>query len=59
MPGQLRIRIRHGITIGQWFDYLLASQREVQQIVHGTPWRIRKFINSKGPSYVIVLDENL
>jgi hypothetical protein len=32
MPGQLRIRIRHGTVIGPWFDYLLAPKREVKEI---------------------------
>src|SRR4030095_16435703 len=49
MPGQLRIRIRHAIVIGPWFDYLLASKREVRQIFNGTDWRVKKFIESKGP----------
>src|SRR5215467_3284491 len=28
MPGQLRLRVRHGKIIGPWFDYLFASQKE-------------------------------
>ena len=59
MPGQLRIRIRHGTVIGPWFDYLLVSKREVKQIINGTGWRIRKFINSKGPRYAMILEKDL
>ena len=55
MPGQLRIRIRHGNVIGPWFDYLLASKREVKKIVAGTGWRITKVIEAKGPSYALVI----
>jgi hypothetical protein len=57
MPGQLRIRIRHGNLIGAWFDYLLASKAEVKQIVDGTGWKVRRFIESKGPSYVIIIEK--
>jgi SAM-dependent methyltransferase len=57
MPGQLRIRIRHGDVIGPWFDYLLASKNEVKKIVAGTGWKIQKFIDSKGPSYAVVIEK--
>jgi hypothetical protein len=59
MPGQLRIRIRHATVIGPWFDYLLVSKREVKQIINGTGWRIKKFIDSKGPSYAMILEKDL
>ena len=59
MPGQLRIRIRHETVIGPWFDYLLASNIEVKQIVDGTGWRIKKFIDSKGPTYAMILEKHL
>ncbi len=55
MPGQLRIRIRHGDLIGPWFDYLLASKREVEQIVDGTAWKVTRFIKSTGPAYAVVI----
>jgi hypothetical protein len=57
MPGQLRIRIRHGDVIGPWFDYLLASKDEVKKIIAGTGWKIRKLIESKGPSYAVVIEK--
>jgi SAM-dependent methyltransferase len=59
MPGQLRIRIRHATVIGPWFDYLLASKAEVKQIINGTEWRIKKFIDSKGPTYAMILEKDL
>jgi SAM-dependent methyltransferase len=59
MPGQLRIRIRHATVIGPWFDYLLVSTREVKQIINGTGWRIKKFIDSKGPRYAMILEKAL
>jgi SAM-dependent methyltransferase len=59
MPGQLRIRIRHGNLIGPWFDYLLASKKEVEEIVAGTGWKIKKVIESKGPSYALVIEKQI
>jgi hypothetical protein len=59
MPGQVRIRIRHATFIRPWFDYLLVSKREVKQIINGTGWRIKKFIDSKGPRYAMILEKDL
>ena len=59
MPGQVRIRIRHGTVIGPWFDYLLVSKREVKQIINGTGWRVKEFIDSKGASYAMILEKDL
>ena len=57
MPGQLRIRIRHGDIIGPWFDYLLASKDEVKKIVAGTGWKIKTFIEHKEPRFAVVIDK--
>lgn len=57
IAGQVRIRIRHGNLIGPWFDYLLASKGEVKKIVKGTGWKIKTFIEYKGPTYGIVMEK--
>jgi hypothetical protein len=57
MPGQLRIRIRHGDIIGPWFDYLLASKDEVKKIVADTGWEIKTFIERREPRFAVVNDK--
>lgn len=58
MAGQLRIRIRHKRCIGNWFDYLFVSKRELRDIIKDTGWKVKKFINSKTThSYIVVLDK--
>jgi len=57
MSGQLRIRVRFERYVGDWFDYLLVSKKEMQEILKGTGWRIRKFINSKKSSYVAIIEK--
>lgn len=57
MPGQLKIRIRHENIIGPWFDYLLASKKEMKQIVDGTGWRVARFIESRGPAYAVIVEK--
>lgn len=57
MGGQIRIRIRHRDCIGNWFDYLLVSQKELTNIVNDTGWRINRFIDSDGPYYMAIIDK--
>lgn len=57
MPGQLRIRIRFKNYIGEWFDYLIVSKREMKEILQGTNWKIKKFINSKKSSYIAIIEK--
>jgi SAM-dependent methyltransferase len=46
MSGQLKIRIRYKQYKGKWFEYLLASKQEVEEILKGTGWKIKEFIDS-------------
>jgi SAM-dependent methyltransferase len=57
MPGQLRIRVRHRLFIGPWFDYLFASQSELEKILDGTSWKLRDVLRHGGPSYVAVMEK--
>ncbi|HDQ59870.1 MAG TPA: class I SAM-dependent methyltransferase [Candidatus Woesearchaeota archaeon] len=56
MPGQLRIRGRFQKILGDWFDYLLVSKKEMKEIVDGTGWKIKKFIDKK-PSYIAIIEK--
>ena len=55
MAGQIRLRIRYRQYRGDWFDYLLASQDEVRDIVAPTSWTLREVVPSPGPGYVAIL----
>jgi SAM-dependent methyltransferase len=57
MPGQLRLRVRYRNYKTPWFDYLIVSKDEMQEIVRGTGWEIRQFIDSEGPMYIAVLEK--
>jgi hypothetical protein len=47
MGGQIRIRVRFRTYVGRWFDYLMVSKEEMKQILAGTGWKIKEFIDSK------------
>jgi SAM-dependent methyltransferase len=55
MSGQLKIRIRFRESIGDWFDYLLVSQKEMREILKGTGWKVRKFFESGKSAYAAVI----
>jgi len=57
MGGQLRLRIRYETFATPWFDYLLASREEMQDLLAGTGWRVARFIDSSGPTYVAVIEK--
>lgn len=57
MAGQIRIRIRFKDYIGDWFDYLQVSKSEMKDILEGTGWRVKKFIDSEDSTYIAVIEK--
>ncbi len=55
MAGQVRLRIRYGKTVGEWFDYLFVSPEEMQDLLKDTNWQIVEFIKSDGANYFAVI----
>ncbi len=58
MSGQVKIRIRYRKHIGKWFDYLMVSQEEMRQILSGTGWKIKEFLNSADSFYIAVIEKD-
>jgi hypothetical protein len=57
MAGQLRVRIRFRKCVGRWFDYLIVSKKEMGEILKGTGWKIREFIDSDNSAYIAVIEK--
>lgn len=56
MSGQVRIRIRYKNIKSPWFDYLLVSPQEMEEILMGTGWTIQHLIQAEGsPIYAAIL----
>jgi hypothetical protein len=51
----VRIRIRFKKYVGRWFDYLMVSKKEMIEILTGTGWKTREFIDSEGPQYIAII----
>lgn len=57
MAGQIRMRVRYGKTIGDWFDYLFVSPKEMQAILKNTDWRVKEFLESGKANYFAVIEK--
>ena len=57
MAGQLRLRIRFRKCIGRWFDYLIVSKKEMEDIFKGTGWQVRQFIDSDDSAYIAIIEK--
>jgi SAM-dependent methyltransferase len=56
MPGQSRIRLRYKNLIGGWFDDLSVSREEMIDILEGSQWQVRRFIDDAvDPQYYVAL----
>ena len=56
MSGQIRIRVRFQASATPWFDYLLVSPAEMKEILKGTGWKVRRFLEGNRACYIAVLD---
>ncbi|MGQ0550355.1 MAG: hypothetical protein ACT4PY_11895 [Armatimonadota bacterium] len=57
MAGQVRIRVRYKKYATPWFDYLFVSRNEMRKILEGTGWKVSRFLFSKGPMYIAVIQK--
>ena len=57
MSGQIRMRIRRRQYATPYFDYLMVSLTEMEEIVAGTGWTIAKrYEDTIGPQYAVILE---
>ncbi len=56
MSGQIRLRTRHLGFVDPWLDYLFVSKREMQKLLKGTGWKVRRFFGS-GPQYCVLIEK--
>ena len=55
MGGQVRIRIRFRKHVGRWLDYLMVTKEEMKEILKGTGWKVKEFIDSKDAQYIAII----
>ncbi len=57
MAGQIHMRVRYGVWQTEWFDYLMVSRPEMEDILAGTGWQVKEYIASEGPMYAAVIEK--
>ena len=57
MAGQLRGRVRFEKYASKWFDWLMVSKEEMKEILHGTKWQVREFIDSGNAQYIAIIEK--
>ncbi|MDP6606027.1 MAG: class I SAM-dependent methyltransferase [Dehalococcoidia bacterium] len=53
LPGQVRIRVRHGHIATEWFDYLMPSLDELRSLLEGSAWAVRDVLATAGSRYLV------
>jgi SAM-dependent methyltransferase len=56
MGGQIRMRVRHRQLKTPWFDYLMVSRDELEDLLAGTGWHLARTLDS-GDLYVAVIEK--
>jgi len=57
MGGQIRIRVRYRDYATPWFDFLFLSRDELEELLEGTGWGLRRTIEDEPPLYVAVIEK--
>lgn len=54
--GHQRVRVRYLDRVTPWFDVTLFSPDEMEALLEGTGWRLRRTLPGRGPGYVAIID---
>jgi len=57
MGGQVKIKIRFGKYATKWFDYLMVLKEEMKEILNGTGWKAKEFIDSEDSRYIAITEK--
>jgi SAM-dependent methyltransferase len=57
MAGQIRIRVRYRRLKTSWFDYLMVSRDELEELLDGTGWHLARTLDSDD-LYVAVIEKD-
>jgi SAM-dependent methyltransferase len=56
MSGQIRIRVRYRDQATPWFDYLMVSRQELEDLLDGTGWQLERILESED-TYVAIIEK--
>ncbi len=53
----MRIRVRYRTYVTPWFDYLMVSKEEMEEILEDTGWGVTRILESDTPAYIAVIEK--
>jgi SAM-dependent methyltransferase len=56
MSGQIRIRVRYRDQATPWFDFLMVSRQELEDLLEGTGWQLARILESED-TYVAIIEK--
>lgn len=57
MSGQIKMKVRYKKYSTPWFDYLIVSKDEMEDIMDGTAWRVNRYIDSEDSHYAAIIEK--
>ena len=57
MSGQLRGRVRFEKCVSEWFDWLMVSKEEMEEILNETGWKVKEYIDSEDSQYIAIIEK--
>ncbi|UCD08683.1 MAG: methyltransferase domain-containing protein [Dehalococcoidales bacterium] len=58
MSGQLKFKVRYKKYATPWFDYLIVSKDEMENILNGTNWRVNRYIDARDSRYAAIIEKH-
>lgn len=55
LPGELRIRNRYKGYCTPWYNYLMVSKEEMEEILGNTRWYVDKYLDEDSPQYIAII----
>ena len=57
MSGQIRFRVRFRQYSTPWYDYLMVSKKEMEEILQDTGWEVKQYIDSEMSYYIAIIEK--
>ncbi len=56
MSGQLKLRVRYKKYVNPWFEYLMVSKDEMEEILEDTGWKVSQYLDHD-PHYIAIIEK--
>ena len=57
MSGQISFRVRFRQYSTPWYDYLMVSKNEMEEMLRETGWNVKEYVDSEMSYYIALIDK--